>query len=650
MVANSDQPVAKSPLHPGLIDVNALTRKYAEERHRRQRSDGLAQNVELEETDKLASLAEDPFVDHDALKAEPPALEDGQEVQVIVLGAGFGGLLFAARLIEAGIAAEGIRIIDFAGGFGGTWYWNRYPGVMCDTEACVYCPLLEETSYMPKNKYAYGEEIRGHTERIARHYGLADKAVFRTKVISAEWNDETRRWVVKMEQSRGPGHRAVNMTAYAQFFCLCNGVLNHPKAPKVPGLENFEGQMFHASRWNYAITGGSPADQTLSNLQDKRVGILGTGPTSIQAVPKLAEFSKEVYVFQRTPSSIGYRGQRATDPVEWKTMVATKPGWQLERMNNFDLLAQGEPADDPYFTDGWTNLKAFSAFTGRSDAPVMTKDDEQEHIDHYLALDAPSQEAIRRRVDQVVHDRRTADALKPWYPTWCKRPGFHDEYLETFNLPNVHLVDIADTKGITGASTKGLIGGGQEVELDVLILSTGFRPLIDIHNPDPGSKSNTVIVGRNSVKMADKWAVRGAATLHGCMTSSFPNLFLSGTAQVSGGPNYTSLVDTLSRQVAYIVTESLRRAEDPSRVAVEPSVEAEEAWVAEVLKYDRFSSPITVCTPGYFNSEGEGLRTVPEEEELKRRRNSSFMKGVPVFRKVLGDWRTDGRMDGIVFR
>lgn len=380
-------------------------------------------------------------------------------------------------------------------------YRNRYPGVMCDTEASVYCPLLEETGYIPKNKYAYGQDLKAHCERIASHYGFADKAIFRTKVISAEWNDDTRRWTVKMEQNRGPGHEPVSLTAYSQFFCLCNGVLNHPKAPKVPGLENFQGQLFHAARWNYDITGGSPEDQTLSKLHDKRVGILGTGPTSIQAVPKLAEYSKELYVFQRTPSSIGYRNQQPTDPVEFKTNIATKPGWQLERMTNFDVLAQGEQADNTSLTDGWTKLRTFAAFTGRTDAPEMTPDMIPKHIENYLELDAPFQERIRSRVDQVVHDRRTADALKPWYPTWCKRPGFHDEYLDTFNLPNVHLVDIADTKGVTGATAKGIIGGGQEVELDVLILSTGFRPLVDIHNPDPGSKGNMVFIGKSRLQV-----------------------------------------------------------------------------------------------------------------------------------------------------
>lgn len=368
---------------------------------------------------------------------------------------------------------------------------------MCDTEASVYLPLLEETGYMPEHKYSYGEDIRRYCERIAKHYGFFDYGMFRTAITRAEWNDETRRWSVEMEQNRGPGHDKVTLKAHSQFFCLCNGVLNHPKAPKVPGLESFKGQMFHAARWNYNITGGSPAEQQLTRLRGKKVGILGTGPTALQAIPKLAETSEELYVFQRTPASVGVRNQRPTDPAEWRTQITAngKPGWQSELLTSFELLSQGIITGHPYLTDGWTKLQPFSAFTGKSDAPVMTKDRVQEHINNYMELDVPFQERIRHRVDEVVRDRQKAEILKPWYPTWCKRPGFHDEYLETFNRPNVHLIDIADTKGITGASPKGLVVGEREIELDVLVLSTGFRNLVNLLDPDPGAKSNTTITG-----------------------------------------------------------------------------------------------------------------------------------------------------------
>lgn len=505
---------------------------------------------------------------------------------------------------------------------------------------------------MPKTKYAHGEELRHHADRIARHFGFEKHGVFRTKVISAEWNDDTRRWALKMEQHRGPRENPAYFTACSQFFLLANGFLNHPKAPIMPGLGDFQGKIFHTARWDYTVTNGSQEDPTLSGLEGKKVGIIGTGATAVQAVPVLARFAKELYVFQRTPISVGFRGQQVTDPVEWKTQIAAEPGWQVKRMTNFELLSQGEPADDRFLTDGWTKLKTFAVFTGQSTVPAMTNDRVQEHIEHWVELDVPFQDKIRQRVEEVVHNRQTAEALKPWYPTWCKRPGFHDEYLDTFNLPNVHLVDTADTKGISRASAHSVFAGEKEIELDVLILSTGFRPFGTSRNPDPGAKSNTTITGRDSLTMAQKWAEKGAVTLHGTLTSSFPNLFIgsSGT-QCATNPNVTGGLDNIARYTAYIITESFRRVLDPDRLAIEPSIDAEEAWAAESVTYARWSSPIAVCTPGYFNGEGEALKAPEtEEEELKKLRSAPYMRGLPAFRKILADWKANGRMDGIILR
>lgn len=505
---------------------------------------------------------------------------------------------------------------------------------------------------MPKTKYAYGEELRGHAERVARHFGFAECGVFRTRITSAEWDDDTRRWALRMEQYRGPGEKPAHFTAFSQFFLLANGTLNHPKAPRIPGLEDFKGQIFHTARWDYAVTGGSQEDPNLSGLDGKKVGIIGTGATAVQAVPMLARFAKELYVFQRTPIAVGYRGQQVTDPVEWATQIAAQPGWQLKRTANFELLAQGEPADDHLLTDGWTKLKTFAVFTGQSTIPALTKDSVQDHTDHWIKLDVPYQEKIRERVDEVVHDQQTAQALKPWYPTWCKRPGFHDGYLDTFNLPNVHLVDTADTRGISRASDGSVFIGEAEVELDILILSTGFRPPGDLRNLDPGSKSNMTITGRDSLTMAQKWAQKGAVTLHGTMTSSFPNLFIgSSVVQCPTNPNVTGGLDNIARHTAYIITESSRRATDPDRLAIETSTEAEEAWAAESVKYALWSSPAAVCTPSYFNNEGEALKaSESEEEELKKLRSAPYMRGQSAFRKILADWREHGRMDGIVLR
>lgn len=330
--------------------------------------------------------------------------------------------------------------------------------------------------------------------------------------------------------------------------------------------------------------------------------------------------------------------------------------WQAERRENWELLASGESAHDEekYLpTDGWTDLPTFAVFTGRTDTPEMDPSESnlRAHRERYLAMDAPLQEAIRRRVDTIVKDRETAEALKPWYATWCKRPGFHDEYLQTYNRPNVHLIDVSEQQGVARATTRGLVvGDGQEIELDVLVLSTGFRPLANIHDPDPAAKSNVTVTGRNELTMKKKWATRGAATLHGITTSAFPNLFMIGVQQSAITANFTGAVETAGRHAAYIVAEAQRRAKDPRRVVVEPTEEAEEAWTAEILKYDLWTSPLVTCTPGYFSNEGAALQSDRSPEEVLRlRRSSNYMRGASAFRKILEQWRADGNLSGLIW-
>jgi cation diffusion facilitator CzcD-associated flavoprotein CzcO len=417
---------------------------------------------------------------------------------------------------------------------------------------------------MPKHKYSYGEELREHSERIARHYGFAENGVFRTTVSKAEWNDKTRRWRVDMEQNRGAGQEPLKMTAFSQFFCLCVGVLNHPKAPKIPGLENFHGDVIHTARWNYDVSGGSPATPELSKLKGKRVGVIGTGATAVQSVPKLAEVASDLYVFQRTPSSVGTRGQQVMSQEEWQTKIATGPGWQTMRRRNFELLTQGEAADDDeHLTDGWTKLATCAVNIGNSAAPAMEKKDLPDHIDRFVAADVPFQEKIRQRVDDIVRDRKKAEMLKPWYSTWCKRPCFHDDYLETFNKSNVHLVDTSENKGALKASSTGLAVGdeGTEISLDVLILATGFRAPANFN--DPGFRADMTIIGHGGVTMAEKWATKGAGSLHGVASASFPNFFMSNYTHVSVSPNFTSGLGMHLLKELQLLMETF--ADDPNR-------------------------------------------------------------------------------------
>ncbi|MFP5320289.1 MAG: flavin-containing monooxygenase, partial [Acidimicrobiia bacterium] len=398
------------------FDPDELRRRYEHERDKRLRADGNEQYVEM--VGPFARYLEDPYV---APVEREPLFDD---VTVAVIGGGFAGLVTGARLKEAGI--DDVRIIEKGGDFGGTWYWNRYPGAQCDVESYVYLPLLEETGYVPKEKYTRAPEILEHCHRIARHYDLYGNACLSTEVKAIDWDADRTRWVIRT-------NRGDAMTA--RFLVMGNGPLHRPKLPGIPGVESFRGHSFHTSRWDYDYTGGGP-DGGLDRLSDKRVGIIGTGATAVQCVPHLAETAQELYVFQRTPSSVDVRGNRPTDP-EWAASL--EPGWQRRRIENFTILTSGGIAEEDLVMDGWTDIIGKLLTRVReSDAPDLSATGLASTME---LADFDKMNEIRARVDALVHDRNTAEALKPWYRQFCKRPCFHDEYLQAFNRPNVHLVD-----------------------------------------------------------------------------------------------------------------------------------------------------------------------------------------------------------------
>ncbi|OLN96259.1 Pentalenolactone D synthase [Colletotrichum chlorophyti] len=622
------------------FDFMALNKKYTEEKEKRQRSDGNAQYLELEFTERFRKLGEDPWVDHEKLNAQPPNLRDGDEIKFVVLGAGYGGLLFAIRFIQAGFKPEDIRLVDVAGGFGGTWYWNRYPGLMCDIEGYSYMPLLEELGYMPKHRYSYGPELLAHAKLMAEKWNLTDKGVFRSQIKSYEWDDDAKRWIVVIEQSRGPGQEPITITVRSQFVVLANGVLNHPKVAK--NLEPFEGDMFHTARWNYNVTGGTPENPNLTKLQGKKVGIIGTGATAIQLVPQLAKWAKELYVFQRTPSAVDERGQRPTDPEEWKKITAT-PGWQRRRIENFNTWVTGGEADENLVNDGWTGLKTYQALIGGPHDAPLKPEDVPGHIGTLLALDAPRSERLRRRAEEVVKDKATAESLKAWYPAWCKRPTFHDDYLLTFNLPHVHLVD-TNGKGVDHATRNSLVVEGKDYPLDVIVLSTGYRPP-GADMAEPSSASNMIIKGRNGLLISDKWHSKGPSTLHGILSNGFPNLFLTGPLQVGATSNFVYGQDVLAQHSAHILVEAMKRAgKNTDKVVLENTVDAEEAYAGLIMQHAAWFAGMSVCTPGYQNNEGHSGSA---EEQMKMARGAPFPTGMNAYVKFLEGWRAEGSMKGI---
>ena len=432
------------------FDPIALRKRYAEERDKRIRSDGLAQYIQPEGDFK--HYVDDPYVSEDGARRAV-----NENLDVAIIGGGFGGVLTGAYLRKS--AVQDIRIIEKAGGFGGVWYWNRYPGVACDMESYVYLPMLEEMGYVPPKRYVVGKEIRAYVESVAERFKLRDGALLKTEVVSVTWDDPTARWVVKT--NRGDVLRA-------KYVCHTNGTLSRPKLPGIAGIDTFQGHTFHTSRWDYGYTGGNE-DGGLDRIGDKVVGIIGTGATAIQCVPHLGEGAKHLCVFQRTPSSVDLRNDYETDLTWFRSQ---RPGWQQERRDNFNLLLAGGVAPVDLVNDGWTAIGRAMSGLFKADATIaMTP--EQYVLASELA-DFKKMEELRRRVDDTVRDPNIAEKLKPYYRQFCKRPCFHNDYLATFNRANVTLVDTGG-QGVQQITEKGVVVDGKLYALDCLIFSTGFE-------------------------------------------------------------------------------------------------------------------------------------------------------------------------------
>jgi cation diffusion facilitator CzcD-associated flavoprotein CzcO len=629
--------------------LSAIERKYEDEAAKRLRPDGVDQFVDLDNQQGSESSVpyRDPWIDAEAPSAQGPLpLQDGSDCKFLIVGAGLGGLIGAVKLIQAGFSVDDIRMVDAAGGFGGTWYWNRFPGLLCDIESYSYMPLLEETGYMPKNRYASGDEILEHANRIASQYRLTDKALFRTVVRRQQWDENRKRWAVSLALTRSREENEVNLTVYAQFVILACASYGGPQVPKVAGLDKFRGSVFHTARWDYSCTGGSPADPRLDKLKDKTVGIIGTGATAVQVVPFLAQWAKKLNVFQRTPSTVFEREQRPTDLDDWTTQIAAKPGWQEERQLNWLSHASDNAKGPKLVKDIWTELPSFSALLGAPKG-IVTMESVPEHVARLYALDLPMADRARARVEELVQDKKIAAKLKAWYPTWCKRIIISDEYLQTFNQPNVTLVD-TDGKGVERITETGVMVAGEEYPVDVLILSTGFRAPLRAYG-NPAARLGLSIIGRDGTSLDDKWRRVGAATLHGVCCHRFPNLFFVGAAQAGFAGIVTFMLETQMRHIAYILGQAHRKSGlDTSSLTVEVTDEAEEAWSSEVARRALWFSSMGGCTPSYFTNEGAFSKPQDPEEMMRIARTMMWGEGYEDYLRILEKWRGEGRLEGFM--
>jgi cation diffusion facilitator CzcD-associated flavoprotein CzcO len=594
-----------------VVDRTDLRERYRRERDKRLRPDGNAQY--LEPSGRFADLLDDPYTP--VVPRDP--VDD--EVTALVIGAGFAGLVIGARLKEAGI--HDVRLIDKAGDVGGVWYWNRYPGAMCDTAAMIYLPLLEETGNRPSAKYVAAPEIHAHAKRIATTFGLYDNALLGTGITSLEWHSASSRWVVRTD--RGDTIRARHVT-------MGTGPLHRPKLPGIPGIQSFRGHAFHTSRWDYAYTGGDPEGALMTGLADKRVGIIGTGATAVQCIPHLSRSAGELLVFQRTPSSIDARNNHAID-AEW--FGSLEPGWQSKWMTNFTILQTLGYAEEDLVKDGWTDISQrirdrmmeIIKNGGTPDAETLMR--------AYEESDDEKMEEIRSRVDSIVADSTTAEALKPWYRQLCKRPCFHDEYLQSFNNPNTRLVD-TDGKGVERIDETGVWVGGVHHELDCIIFASGFEV-----GTEHARRSGFDPVGRDGRRLSEHWA-EGMRSLHGIHVHGFPNLFVvgfsQGANQIANVPhNYVENGTTIAAMISHAKRRGL--------VEIEVTKEAEDAWVDMLEGHQRAFRGSPDCTPGYYNNEGG---PIGRKEKLN---GSGFPAGPVAFFDHMRAWRETGEFEGLRF-
>lgn len=596
-------------LCPEDVDIAALKAKYEQERVKRISDKGQSQYVRPE-GGAAGDYAKDP---HKPLVARDPYDE---ELDVVVVGAGFGGLLASYHLMQAGVT--NIRNIDSAGDFGGVWYWNRYPGVQCDNDAYCYLPFLEETGFMPSKKFADGLEIQGYCRLLAERGGFKDKAVFHTLVQDITWDHTIQRY--RLKTNRGDEFRP-------RFVVMACGVLNMPKLPGIKGINDFKGKIFHTARWDYDFTGGSYNNPVLDKLADKRVAIIGTGATAIQAVPHLGKYAKHLYVIQRTPSSVDERPNPPTDEA-W--IESLQPGWQADRQANFHRAAMEafQPGDTDQICDIWTELnRNLLAQSEEEGFPASM----EEFLARRETMDFRIMSRLRERVASIVKDPVTAEALKPYYNFLCKRPLSSNDFYPTFNRDNVDLIDVSETIGLQELTANGFVANGKEYEVDCIIFASGFEVTSDLERRW-GIKH---ITGRDGVSIYDHWR-DGPKTLHGTMTHQFPNMFYIGYIQ--GGLN-ASVTLQFGRQgyhSAYIIKHAL----DRGAKEVEPTQTAQDDYVSqfEALMPD-LSAFQAACPPSYFNNEGD----VNAKWALFR----SWGGGWNGFEEMLDNWRKNGQLDGM---
>ncbi|MEZ5742411.1 MAG: NAD(P)/FAD-dependent oxidoreductase [Sphingomonadaceae bacterium] len=590
--------------------IEALHAKYLAERDRRIKKDHNDQYIPT--SGKWAKIyEEDPYTP--VAPREPIT----GETDVVILGAGYCGMMVATQLKKAGI--DNFYNVDHGGNFGGTWYWNRYPGIQCDNDALVYMPLLEETGYMPSKKFCDGYEIHDHCQMIADTFGLRENALFHTLIQHLKWDPEINRWHVGT--NRGDDIKA-------RFVVLAMGPLNKPKLPGIPGIDQFKGKVFHTARWDYDYTGGEWRNPVLDKLKDKKVAIIGTGATAIQVVPYLAKYAEQTYVVQRTPSTIDARNNTPIDP-DWYNSL--EPGWQERRIRNFHQAAMERitPGEPDMVQDIWTEISRNVA--ADLEAEGWPNETPEDYAARREVWDYRVMERLRQRCE-IVKDPKVAEALKPYYRYLCKRPASNDDFYPCFNQDNVTLIDVAETRGLERLTENGFVHNGEEYEIDCLIMASGYEVTNDLDR----RWGIDTIEGRDGLSIYDYWR-DGFKTFQGMMAAGFPNMFFTGFTQAGTNASNSKTFIDQGFHIGYVASEALKRGAE----RIEPTQEAQDGYISHLRSVAVDNSQFqTECTPSYFNNEGD-------QKKKRSIFGEPWGEGYYAFEAMIGAWRDAGKLEGL---
>jgi cation diffusion facilitator CzcD-associated flavoprotein CzcO len=471
------------------------------------------------------------------------------EFDAVVIGAGFSGLYMLYRLRELGMAT---RVYEAGEGVGGTWYWNRYPGARCDSPSVHYSysfsPELEQ-EWEWTERYPRQPEILRYLNHVADRFDLRRDIQFNTRVTSVVYDSDTRRWAIQTDQG---DHVS------ARYCITAVGCLSTPNTPPFKGLDAFAGQIYHTSRW--------PHDGV--DLTGKRVGVIGTGSTGIQAIPQIAKQADHVTVFQRTPNySIPARNRPLTTEEKASIKANYRQLRQTDRESAIGITLESSTQSALEVTpeERQKRLEERWGVGGFGMLGVFTDVITNLEANTYVA------DFVRAQIAQMVHDPETATLLMPRdYPIGSKRICIDTEYFETYNRDNVTLVDVRKSP-IEEITPTGLRTKDAEYELDVIVFATGFDAMT-------GSLFNLNMRGKNGLALKEKWAA-GPRTYLGLMTADFPNLFM---ITGPGSPSVLSNMTVSIEQHVEWITDCIRYMLEHNFTSIEPQVEAEDAWVAHV--------------------------------------------------------------------